>query len=159
MKLVVDAETDKVLGTVMCGPDAAEIMQAIAVALKAGATKATFDNTVRIHPSAAEEFVTMWCLARSVSPASKPKTNFVFGDHEDHMITCRGLSEERITDPYLHIDATTFKDGASCNCGKAQTVVQSAIMLLKPKDNIGHVVEAHVEISHKKEMLATKPLA
>ncbi len=41
------------------GPDAPEIMQGIAVALKAGATKATFDSTVGIHPSAAEEFVTM----------------------------------------------------------------------------------------------------
>ncbi|KAI4965420.1 hypothetical protein ZWY2020_054602 [Hordeum vulgare] len=68
MKLVVDAETDKVLGAAMCGPDAAEIMQGIAVALKAGATKATFDSTVGIHPSAAEEFVTMRTLTRRVSP-------------------------------------------------------------------------------------------
>ncbi|KAM0925501.1 hypothetical protein ACQ4PT_004153 [Festuca glaucescens] len=75
MKLVVDAETDKVLGAAMSGPDAAEIMQGIAVALKAGATKATFDSTVGIHPSAAEEFVTMRTLTRRVSPASKPKTN------------------------------------------------------------------------------------
>ncbi|KAF7012123.1 hypothetical protein CFC21_026350 [Triticum aestivum] len=59
----------------MCGPDAAEIMQGIAVALKAGATKATFDSTVGIHPSAAEEFVTMRTLTRRVSPPSKPKTN------------------------------------------------------------------------------------
>jgi glutathione reductase (NADPH) len=75
MKLVVDAETDKVLGAAMCGPDAAEIMQGLAVALKAGATKATFDSTVGIHPSAAEEFVTMRTLTRRVSPTSKPKTN------------------------------------------------------------------------------------
>jgi glutathione reductase (NADPH) len=75
MKLVVDAETDKVLGAAMSGPDAAEIMQGIAVALKAGATKATFDSTVGIHPSAAEEFVTMRTLTRRVSPTSKPKTN------------------------------------------------------------------------------------
>ncbi|CAA2980142.1 glutathione reductase, chloroplastic [Olea europaea subsp. europaea] len=46
MKLVVDGETDKVLGASMCGPDAAEIMQGIAVALKCGATKAQFDSTV-----------------------------------------------------------------------------------------------------------------
>ncbi|KAI3947948.1 hypothetical protein MKW92_024889 [Papaver armeniacum] len=59
MKLIVDADTDKVLGASMCGPDAAEIMQGIAVALKCGATKAVFDSTVGIHPSAAEEFVTM----------------------------------------------------------------------------------------------------
>ncbi|CAL4885940.1 unnamed protein product [Urochloa decumbens] len=75
MKLVVDAETDKVLGASMCGPDAPEIIQGIAVALKCGATKANFDSTVGIHPSAAEEFVTMRTLTRRVSPTSKPKTN------------------------------------------------------------------------------------
>lgn len=72
MKLVVDAETDKVLGASMCGPDAPEIMQGIAIALKCGATKAQFDSTVGIHPSAAEEFVTMRSLTRRVT---KPKTN------------------------------------------------------------------------------------
>ncbi|KAE8798311.1 deoxymugineic acid synthase 1 [Hordeum vulgare] len=46
MKLAVDAETDKVLGATMCGPDAAELMQGIVVALKAGATKMTFYGTV-----------------------------------------------------------------------------------------------------------------
>jgi len=59
MKLVVDAETDKVLGCHMAGPDAGEIMQGLAVALKAGATKRVFDETIGIHPTAAEEFVTM----------------------------------------------------------------------------------------------------
>ncbi|MCW3481087.1 glutathione-disulfide reductase [Neisseriaceae bacterium JH1-16] len=59
MKLVVDADTDKVLGCHMVGPDAGEILQGIAVALKAGATKAIFDDTIGIHPTAAEEFVTM----------------------------------------------------------------------------------------------------
>jgi glutathione reductase (NADPH) len=59
MKLVVDRATDLVLGVHMVGPDAAEIIQGFAVALKAGATKATFDRTVGIHPTAAEEFVTM----------------------------------------------------------------------------------------------------
>lgn len=59
MKLVVDAETDRVLGCHMAGPDAGEIMQGLAVALKAGATKRVFDDTVGIHPTAAEEFVTM----------------------------------------------------------------------------------------------------
>lgn len=76
MKLVVDAETDKVLGASMCGPDAAEIMQGIAVALKCGATKTQFDSTVGIHPSSAEEFVTMRSVTRRVAAASsKPKTN------------------------------------------------------------------------------------
>uniref|UniRef100_A0A0A9AGC9 GSHRC n=1 Tax=Arundo donax TaxID=35708 RepID=A0A0A9AGC9_ARUDO len=75
MKLVVDAETDKVLGASMCGPDAPEIIQGIAVALKCGATKATFDSTVGIRPSAAEEFVTMRTVTRRVSPTSKSKTS------------------------------------------------------------------------------------
>ena len=59
MKLVVDGSTDEVLGVHMVGPDAGEIVQGFAVALKCGATKAQFDATVGIHPTAAEEFVTM----------------------------------------------------------------------------------------------------
>ena len=59
MKLVVDDETDRVLGAHMVGPDAGEIMQGLAVAIKAGATKAQFDSTLGIHPTSAEEFVTM----------------------------------------------------------------------------------------------------
>ncbi|WP_237060750.1 glutathione-disulfide reductase [Microbulbifer sediminum] len=59
MKLVVDSSTDRVLGVHMVGPDAGEIVQGMAVALKAGASKATFDQTIGIHPTAAEEFVTM----------------------------------------------------------------------------------------------------
>jgi len=59
MKLVVDARTDKVLGCHMVGPDAGEIVQGLAIALKAGATKQHFDETIGVHPTAAEEFVTM----------------------------------------------------------------------------------------------------
>ncbi len=59
MKLIVDAKSDRVLGAHMVGPDAAEIIQGIGVALTCGATKAQFDATVGVHPSAAEEFVTM----------------------------------------------------------------------------------------------------
>jgi glutathione reductase (NADPH) len=59
MKLVVDRGTDRVLGVHMVGADAPEIVQGFAVALKCGATKAQFDATVGIHPTAAEEFVTM----------------------------------------------------------------------------------------------------
>ncbi|OJT00386.1 glutathione-disulfide reductase [Marinobacter nauticus] len=59
MKLVVDDETDKVLGAHMVGLDAGEIIQGLAVAIKAGATKAQFDSTMGIHPTSAEEFVTM----------------------------------------------------------------------------------------------------
>ena len=59
MKLVVDPVTNRILGAHMVGPDAPEIIQGIAIALKMGATKADFDATVGIHPTAAEEFVTM----------------------------------------------------------------------------------------------------
>jgi glutathione reductase (NADPH) len=59
MKLIVDQNTDKVLGAHMVGSSAAEIIQGVAIAVKMGATKADFDATVGIHPSSAEEFVTM----------------------------------------------------------------------------------------------------
>ncbi len=59
MKLVVDRASDRVVGCHMVGPDAAEITQGLGIALKCGATKAQFDATVGIHPTAAEEFVTM----------------------------------------------------------------------------------------------------
>ncbi|MHB2138834.1 glutathione-disulfide reductase [Pseudomonas monsensis] len=59
MKLVVDGKTDKVLGCHMVGPDAGEIVQGLAIALRAGATKRDFDDTIGVHPTAAEEFVTM----------------------------------------------------------------------------------------------------
>ena len=59
MKMVVHKQTDKVLGCHMVGPDAPEIIQGFATALKCGATKADFDRTVAIHPSSAEEFVLM----------------------------------------------------------------------------------------------------
>ena len=59
MKLVVDRKTDRVLGAHMVGADAGEVIQGFAVALKCGATKAQFDATVGIHPTGAEEFVTM----------------------------------------------------------------------------------------------------
>ena len=59
MKLVVDAATDRVVGLHMVGAEAGEIVQGFAVAMKAGATKAVFDSTIGIHPTAAEEFVTL----------------------------------------------------------------------------------------------------
>jgi len=59
MKLIVDKASDRVVGVHMVGPDAGEIMQGVAIALRAGATKALFDTTIGIHPTAAEEFVTM----------------------------------------------------------------------------------------------------
>jgi glutathione reductase (NADPH) len=59
MKLLVDAASDRVVGLHVVGPDAGEIVQGFAVAMKAGATKAEFDATIGIHPTAAEELVTM----------------------------------------------------------------------------------------------------
>jgi glutathione reductase (NADPH) len=59
MKLIVETASDRVVGAHMLGPDAGEIMQGIGVAVVAGATKADFDATIGIHPTAAEEFVTM----------------------------------------------------------------------------------------------------
>lgn len=59
MKLIVERESDRVVGAHMVGDDAAEIIQGLAVAMQAGATKADFDATLGIHPTAAEEFVTM----------------------------------------------------------------------------------------------------
>jgi glutathione reductase (NADPH) len=59
MKLIVDDASDRVIGVHMVGPEAGETIQGIAIALKAGATKAIFDRTIGIHPTAAEEFVTM----------------------------------------------------------------------------------------------------
>lgn len=68
MKLIVDEATDKVLGAHMLGEDAPEIMQGIAVAIIAGATKADFDRTIGIHPTAAEEFVTLRTQTRVAGP-------------------------------------------------------------------------------------------
>ena len=59
MKLITDTQSDRVVGLHMVGSDAGEIVQGFAVAMKAGATKAVFDSTIGIHPTAAEEFVTM----------------------------------------------------------------------------------------------------
>ena len=59
MKLIVDKAGGRVVGAHLVGPDAGEIIQGIAIALKAGATKAVFDATIGIHPTAAEEFVSM----------------------------------------------------------------------------------------------------
>jgi glutathione reductase (NADPH) len=67
MKLIVDPRSDRVLGCHMLGPDAPEIIQGLAIAVKCGATKKQFDQTVGIHPSAAEEFVTM--REKVVAPA------------------------------------------------------------------------------------------
>ena len=59
MKLVVDPDTDRVLGCHIVGPDAPEIIQMAAIAMKMGVTKAQWDATCAVHPTAAEELVTM----------------------------------------------------------------------------------------------------
>jgi len=59
MKLIVESATDRIVGIHMVGADAGEILQGLAVAVVAGATKRDFDRTIGIHPTAAEEFVTM----------------------------------------------------------------------------------------------------
>ena len=64
MKLLVNADDDRVVAAHMCGPEAGEIIQGLSVAITAGATKADFDATIGIHPTAAEEFVTMRDVAR-----------------------------------------------------------------------------------------------
>ncbi|XP_027362997.1 glutathione reductase, chloroplastic [Abrus precatorius] len=77
MKLVVCAKTNEVLGLHMCGEDAPEIVQGFAVAIKAGLTKADFDATVGIHPTAAEELVTMRTPTRKIrrSQSSEGKSD------------------------------------------------------------------------------------
>jgi glutathione reductase (NADPH) len=59
MKLVVDGDSDRVLGCHICGPDAGEMAQLLGIAVKLGATKADFDATMAVHPTASEELVTM----------------------------------------------------------------------------------------------------
>jgi len=59
MKLIVDADTDRVVGCHLLGPDSGELIQVLGILVKMGATKAQFDSTVAVHPSAAEELVTM----------------------------------------------------------------------------------------------------
>ncbi|TCI00926.1 glutathione-disulfide reductase [Roseococcus sp. SYP-B2431] len=73
MKLVVDQKTQKVVGAHMLGEDAAEIMQGIGIAVVMGATKQDFDRTIGIHPTAAEEFVTLRTRTRVAGmPAVEP---------------------------------------------------------------------------------------
>ncbi|KAI8012448.1 hypothetical protein LOK49_LG06G00339 [Camellia lanceoleosa] len=73
MKLIVCAKTNKVLGLHMCGEDSPEIVQGFAVAVKAGLTKAELDATVGIHPTSAEEFVTMRTPTRKIRNGPPPE--------------------------------------------------------------------------------------
>ena len=70
MKLVVDRASDRVVGCHMVGEDTAEMIQGVAVAMNAGATKAIFDRTIGLHPTAAEEFVTM--RTKAPDPVPEP---------------------------------------------------------------------------------------
>jgi glutathione reductase (NADPH) len=82
MKLVVDQQSQKVIGAHMIGEDAPEIVQGLSIAINAGATKADFDRTVGIHPTAAEEFVTMRTRTRvaTAHPAQEPPPQLVAED-------------------------------------------------------------------------------
>eukprot|EP00667_Euglena_gracilis_P006436 EG_transcript_6486 len=70
VKLLVDVATDQVVGAHMCGPDAPEVLQGLAIPLRMGATKALVDATLGLHPSAAEEFVTLRAPAYFVGPGA-----------------------------------------------------------------------------------------
>ncbi|KAI0524880.1 hypothetical protein KFK09_004270 [Dendrobium nobile] len=72
MKIIVCAKSNRVLGVHMCGEDSPEIIQGIAIAVKAGLTKADFDATIGIHPTSAEEFVTMRTPTREIRKAQTP---------------------------------------------------------------------------------------
>jgi glutathione reductase (NADPH) len=71
MKIVVKADDQRVLGVHIVGDDAAEIIQAVGIAVKMGATKQDFDRTCALHPSVAEELVTM--RTKYVAPAGETK--------------------------------------------------------------------------------------
>jgi glutathione reductase (NADPH) len=77
MKLIVDADTDRIVGCHVMGPDAAEIVQMAAIAMRMKATKADFDSTMALHPSAAEELVTLrekWVPpVKAAAAKAKPK--------------------------------------------------------------------------------------
>ena len=75
MKMIVHVPTDRVVGCHMVGPDAAEIMQGLGIALKCKATKAQFDSCVGIHPSAAEEWVTMTAPSRRILGQGRHQPN------------------------------------------------------------------------------------
>jgi glutathione reductase (NADPH) len=70
MKLLVDGMTDRVVGCHIIGPDAAELIQIVGIAVKMGATKADFDATMAVHPTGAEELVTMREKAMSYGRAA-----------------------------------------------------------------------------------------
>ncbi|XP_019441912.1 PREDICTED: glutathione reductase, chloroplastic isoform X2 [Lupinus angustifolius] len=74
MKLIVSAKTNEVLGLHICGEDAAEIVQGFAVAIKAGLTKSAFDATIGVHPTAAEELVTMRTPTRKIRKSQPSDT-------------------------------------------------------------------------------------
>jgi glutathione reductase (NADPH) len=82
MKLVVDQASQKVLGAHMLGEDAPEIMQGMSIAINCGATKADFDRTVGIHPTAAEEFVTMRTRTRVCEGAPESDIRPLVGPEE-----------------------------------------------------------------------------
>lgn len=79
LKVIVDVASDRVVGVHYCGESAGEIMQGIAIAMKAGCTKAHFDGTVGIHPTAAEEFVSLRTPTRQIREKKKQEERVVRG--------------------------------------------------------------------------------
>jgi glutathione reductase (NADPH) len=75
MKLIVDQVSQRVIGAHMIGEDAPEIMQGLSIAMNCGATKADFDRTIGIHPTAAEEFVTLRTRTRVAEGPAEPETD------------------------------------------------------------------------------------
>ena len=75
MKLVVDADTDRVLGCHVVGPEAGEMAQLLGIAVKMGATKADFDATMALHPTMAEEIVTIADPTERYRRASRPNSS------------------------------------------------------------------------------------
>ena len=73
MKLLVDAKTDRLLGCHVFGPEAGELAQLVAIPMKMGATKAQFDSTVAVHPTMAEELVTLRTKTATRSPIGESK--------------------------------------------------------------------------------------
>ncbi|MEM1371880.1 MAG: FAD-dependent oxidoreductase, partial [Pseudomonadota bacterium] len=71
MKLLVDGASDRIVGCHVAGDDAAEMVQSVAIAMRMGATKADFDSTMALHPSAAEELVTMRTKAEPTAQAAE----------------------------------------------------------------------------------------
>jgi|GEM_PF-2137 len=141
MKLVVDAKTDRVLGCHMVGPDAGEIVQGLAVALKAGATKQVFDETIGIHPTAAEEFVTMRVPVKA------------FTQRETMPNTTRGSAE---SEKRQHPSATEKLDDADSEI--QMLYAETCLFILRLGDGVKHKMNYYfLEFIKRKRFVCVVP--